>query len=180
MPDKPPINRTPLNRWLAILAMVMLCPAIVYIYVWFYDSMKGEFDTNTETYESYQPVPTDLPAMAMLEGNADMKFPPSAHEIYGYVTGFRELYTDVRFSVKANELAGFLKTTLCDEPLQIIVPTTEQKELELQQASRIWFRPYQAEVLQECSAEKGPSHQRILVDITDPQIYIVYVSDSVY
>ena len=63
---------------------------------------------------SYQPIPTNMPELLAIEGNAKIKFPPSAHEIHAYTTGLRDIYIMVRFSMSAGELPEFMTNTLCD------------------------------------------------------------------
>jgi hypothetical protein len=72
-----------------------------------------------ESFESlsYQPVPTNIPEISAIEGNAEIKLPPSAHEIHAYTTGMRDIFIMVRFSMNASELPEFMDSTLCTQPL---------------------------------------------------------------
>ena len=124
---------------------------------------------------SYQPVPTNLPEIEAIEGNAEIKFPPSAHEIHAYSTGLRDIFVMVRFSMDASELAEFMKSTLCEQPLA--------KSTVVQESSGNgfdWWVPDQAQYSEECNGERGNSHQQVIVDMSDSEIFIVYVSTSTY
>jgi hypothetical protein len=127
----------------------------------------------TDVSASYQPVPTDVSA---IEADADIKLPPSAREIYSYLSGFRYVDTLVRFSMKAEELDQFLAVSLCDQPLAPISPASEPKL----EGNPTWWVPFKAKMLEECYGKNEHSHQHILVDQTDSNIYIIYVSDSTY
>ena len=124
---------------------------------------------------SYQPVPTNMPEISAIEGNAEIKFPPSAHEIHAYTTGMRDIFIMVRFSMNASELPEFMDSTLCDQSLA--KSTGLQKAVE----NRFdWWVPDQATYSEECFGEKENSHQQIIIDMTDKDVYIVYVSTSTY
>ncbi len=126
-----------------------------------------------ESFESlsYQPVPTDMPEIAAIEGNAEIKLPPSAHEIHAYTTGMRDIDIRVRFSMSASELSQFMTSTLCDEPLVKSVPQTVEKRFD-------WWIPEKAKYAAQCSGEKEHSHQQVIVDMSSKDVYIVYVSTS--
>src|SRR6266571_473646 len=95
-------------------AVAIVIIAVLGFGFWFYQWTNDQVSRSyTEELNFYEPLPTDMNTIAVLEGNAAMKFPPSAREIYGYVTGLRDVDTLIRFSMKADELAGFLQTTLC-------------------------------------------------------------------
>ena len=128
-----------------------------------------------ESFESlsYQPVPTNMPEISAIEGNAEIKLPPSAHEIHAYTTGMRDIFIMVRFSMNASELPEFMENTLCDKPL------ANSPELQETVEDRFdWWIPDQAEYAETCSGEKEHSHQQVIVDMSDKDVYIVYVSTS--
>lgn len=123
---------------------------------------------------SYQSIPTDMPEISAIEGNAEIKLPPSAHEIHAYTTGLQDIFIMVRFSMAASELPEFMKTTLCHQPLV-------NKSLPQTAGSRFdWWVPDQAKYAEHCSGENEHSHQQVIVDMSDEEVYIVYVSTSTY
>src|SRR5664279_870300 len=141
MSNKPIVGKP--IQWLALLPLILIGLSVLF-YFWNI-SLFGEMNVPfSEEYHLYKATLTELTNsdISMLEGNADMKFPASAHEIYAYVSGFREVYTAVRFSMKASELPTFIKTTLCDKPLENFIPTANLKNY----LGR--FSPYQGKALQ--------------------------------
>lgn len=122
---------------------------------------------------TYQPVPTNMPELLAIEGNAEIKFPPSTHEIYAYTTGLRDIDIRVRFSMNASELSEFMNNTICNQPLE----KTEEIQ-NLPENNSDWWTPEKAEYSEECYGEKGFSHQHIIIDMSDQEVYIVYVSTS--
>lgn len=136
----------------------------------------GNNDIPVETFadQSYQPFPTDMPEISAIEGNADIVFPPSAHEIYAYTTGFREIFIAVRFSMQSSELPVFMETTLCNQPLKNVT------SLETLSTDPKWWTPNQGKEVQDCYGENEHSHQHVIIDMSDKDIYIVYVSNSTY
>ncbi|MEP7136040.1 MAG: hypothetical protein ABI904_14010 [Chloroflexota bacterium] len=126
-----------------------------------------------ESFESlsYQPIPTNMPEISAIEGNAEIKLPPSAHEIHAYTTGMRDIFIMVRFSMNSSELPEFIKSTLCDQPLARSTTLQESAGNNFD-----WWVPEQAQYAEECSGEKEHSHQQILIDMSDKDVYIIYVS----
>ncbi|HET6823392.1 MAG TPA: hypothetical protein VFH34_12150 [Anaerolineales bacterium] len=124
---------------------------------------------------SYQPVPTNLPEIEAIEGNAEIKLPPSAREIHAYTTGLRDIFIMVRFSMDARELSEFMKSTLCDHPLAKSTTVQESSGNKFD-----WWVPDQAQYSEECNGEKGNSHQQVIVDMSNSEKFIVYVSTSTY
>ena len=122
---------------------------------------------------SYQPVPTNMPELSAIEGNAEIQLPPSAHEIHAYTTGLRDIFIMVRFSMSASELPEFMDSTLCDQPLAKSTPQTLENRFD-------WWVPNQAKYAEQCSGEKNHSHQQVIVDMSDEEVYIIYVSTSTY
>ncbi len=122
---------------------------------------------------TYQPVPTNMPEILAVEGNAEIKFPPSAHEIYAYTTGIQDIDIRVRFSMNADELSEFLNNTICSLPL-VKTEVTQN----LPENNSDWWIPEKAKYSEECYGEKAFSQQHIIIDMSDQEVYIVYVSTS--
>lgn len=130
---------------------------------------------------TYQANPTDTYEIGIIEGNADIKIPSSATEIYAFTTGFRDVDANVRFILEAVKLPEFLENTLCAEALREVSPSDYGKS----ELDPSWWEPNLAEHLEECETEKELSptlhtFQRILVDMTNPSLYIVYVQTMHY
>lgn len=184
MTDKPVTTRKPGRAILffglfviAILAlMILFKPALGSIETTMGDcqpQIPSEMEYTVCAHKLSEISASDI---VMFEGNADIKFPASAQEIYAYTTGFREMYTAVRFSIKPGEFPAFLKTTLCGESLQTIVPNATQRAGNY--GNIPWANPYHAQKLQYCTGASKSASQSIHVDMSDPSTYIIFISDS--
>ncbi len=114
-----------------------------------------------------------MPEISSIEGNAEIKFPSSAHEIHAYTTGLQDIFIMVCFSMDASELTDFMKTTLCDQPLDNSLPQTVESNFN-------WWVPDQARHAEQCSGEKDHSRQQVIIDMSDEDVYIIYVCTSTY
>jgi hypothetical protein len=128
------------------------------------------------TARDYYPSLPESDEVSHIESNADITLPQSAHDIYAYTTGFQDIFIKVRFSMSANELDDFMKGTLCQEPLR----KTEPGRPSASDGTSRWWTPDQVEQLQGCTGSKDHSHQEIMIDMTDPNVYVVFVSTSTY
>jgi hypothetical protein len=111
-----------------------------------------------------------------IEANADVVLPLSAHDVFFYTTGFREIFTKLRFSMSATELDEFLNSTQCQEPLRWIKSGPESDS----DGTSEWWTSQQARYLKGCTGNKEHSHQAIMVDVTDARVYVVFVATSTY
>jgi hypothetical protein len=156
------VNKNKRERGLyvsALSAIVLLgCIAVISLVRW---SLKD-----------HDPFVSDDADPSVIEANGEIELPPSAHDIYAHTEGFRAISIQVRFAMDATELSHFLDSTLCSEPLTGADPALQRE------SSLPWWRPMNAQDLWECSGKGGHSYQRILIDMSDPTTYIVYVSTS--
>jgi hypothetical protein len=159
------------RKWLSISALFIISGCLTAI-LWAAWQLK---DYEPFTARDYYPSRPDSYETSFIEGNADITLPPSAHEICAYTTGFQDIFIQVRFSMNADELDEFMRSTLCQEPLR-------KTELEppTYDSTSDWWTPDQAEHLKSCTGNKNHSHQTVMVDMTDPSVYIVFVSNSVH
>jgi hypothetical protein len=161
--------------WRKILVALGAIPGLICLFyviqlAW---ALKNSDPLSSDTYQA---VPTDTYELAAIEGNADIKIPARATEIHAYTTGFRDIDINVRFTIAVGELAGFMESSLCVEALQEVSPEHYGKS----ELSPSWWEPALAKHLEMCEIEKEFSatqhtFQRILVDMTNPDAYIVYV-----
>ncbi len=153
-------------------AIILACVICI---IWISVALKN-FDPFTTV--SYQPVQTNIPEIKIIEGNAEIKVPPSAREIYSYQGGFQEIFIMVRLTIDAKDLPQFLAGTRCTEPLYNVSPS-EQPSHSFGQS---WWEPNLAGQLERCqggrSSISARYRQEILVDITNPEYYIIYVSTT--
>jgi len=64
------------------------------------------------TARNYYPSRPDSYEVSIIESNADITLPLSAHDIYAYTSGFQDIFIKVRFSMNASELDEFMQSTL--------------------------------------------------------------------
>lgn len=136
-----------------------------------------EMPASASVYSTHKSLLSDLSHQDILrlEGNATLKFPTSAHEIYANMFGKQS--NNVRFSMKASEFSGFIKTTLCKQPRENYIPTNT--EIASQYAYVIeWWRPFEAKTLERCSGSSEDVSQMIYADMTDPDTYIIYIENN--
>lgn len=118
------------------------------------------------------PFSSDSADPDFLEANTEIRFPPSAREIRAHTEGFREISTLVRFTMSPADLPQFLDSTLCSVPPALADPSLQPRGV----GAPSWWRPMDAERLQECLGERVDFYQHVLVDVSNPNTYIVYVS----
>jgi hypothetical protein len=128
------------------------------------------------TARNYYPSRPDSYEVSFIEGNADITLPPSAYDIYAYTTGFQDIFIKVRFSMSSNELDEFMKSTLCHEPLRQMEP----KQPSDSGGTSDWWTPDQAKQLEGCTGSQDHSHQTVMIDMTNPSVYVVFVSTSTH
>jgi hypothetical protein len=161
----------------AALGIVVFLGCLIF-FIWISVLFKG-YEPFTAT--GYQPALTNIPEIQAIEGNAEIKIPPSARDIYSYMTGVQEIFVMVRFTINADELPMFLESTLCDEPLQKVSPSSQPSHT----FDQDWWEPNLAVELESCDGGRELSEtthfgQEILVDTTNSEYYIIYVTASMY
>ena len=156
------------KEWLDGASLIVKLGFLVLI-VWVWWQIK-HFDPFT-TMSHYDTRP-DTQTISSIEGNTDITFPASAHDIYVYSNGFQEMSILVRFSMDADELDDFMTSTLCEEPLSRVETKQEPRGDE----AFAWWTPYQAEHLKACRGRGNHIHQHIMIDMTDLDVYVVFVS----
>lgn len=157
-----------------IIFIVVICVFVIGTILWVRRLVKivETIPSENEGY-SYQTVPTDIYIISGLEGNASIKLPPSAIEIYDYESGFREIFTMVRFTMEPKDLEVFMASTLCTQPLAEINHPEERFGGEPD-----WWIPNQAQQSQGCEGESESTVQHVIIDMSSKDKYIVYVSAS--
>ena len=161
------------RRKLITIILVSVIIIFLSLIIWI---IWGPKDYDPFSAYSYQTVPTDVYEINALEGNVEIELPDSAREIYTYTTGFQDIFIMIRFEIYAYELSDFLDSTLCVQPLNSTSPGLQV----LLASNPSWWEPHKSKHLEECYGKDTHSHQHVLVDMTDSEIYIVYVSNSVY
>jgi len=126
--------------------------------------------------KDFDPFSSDYLEPAVIEGNARIQLPPSARDIHAHTDGFREIFTQARFTMDAADLPGFLEDALCSEPPASIDPAV----LRSPARKPSWWKPMDAQYLLECTGQDEHFYQHILIDISDSETVIVYVSASIH
>ncbi len=111
---------------------------------------------------------------SLLEADTGTILPSSATEIHGYVDGFRDVTTHMRFQIPSGDLPFFLNSTSCTAPLS-------DADIRRQLPGRPdwdWWTPEKAESYGSCTGVTEHMAQLIFIDMTDPQKYVVYVIAS--
>ena len=111
---------------------------------------------------------------AVLESNAEIQIPPSATEIRGYIDGFRDITTYVRFVIPAADIDKFTEGIDCVLPSS----TTDTGQRMPESSQFTWWKPNNAQSYRQCYGTKEHLVQRVFVDTTQPDRYIVYVVAS--
>jgi hypothetical protein len=107
---------------------------------------------------------------------AGVKLPPSARNLHSHYTAFQDYFIHVRFDMDPADMPVFLSSTHVDLPLSSTIPLSFDEELNVS-----WWRPLEAKQFQagqgSVSLPHGyPESQSILIDTTDPNRYIVYIT----
>jgi len=124
---------------------------------------------------NYSEIAAETTNREILEGNTDLKIPTDATDIRGYVDGFRDVTTLLRFKMPASELASLLKQTSCKHPL-----SSDNKQSGWMQNSpeHKWWRPSDAQRFATCIDATQQLGRRLFFDMTESDRYIVYVVAS--
>lgn len=160
------------KKWVSAFTLILVLGCLVTI-IWIVWQLRNY---EPFTARHYYPSRPDSYEISSIESNANMKLPSSAHDIYTYITGFQDIFIKVRFSMSADELGEFMKSTLCQESLEQMGPILSSTS----DGTSEWWIPEQAKLLEGCTGGKEHSHQTVMIDITDPSVYVVFVSTSTY
>jgi hypothetical protein len=130
------------------------------------------------SFGSTQPIGTASPELftdtqnrGVLEGNTETIIPQSATGIIGTVVGLQDTTTYLRFEIPASDIEVFMKSTACTTPLS----NADIREQLRGFPDRDWWSPEKAETYGSCTAVKEHLAQLVFVDMTKPDLYIVYV-----
>jgi hypothetical protein len=117
----------------------------------------------------------DLPQLprAKIEKRAWLKFPPSAQNVSVYGEGFSDCIIYTRFEIAPGDLNALLQTTLIKQPLSSKYPWPPMFYYEPQEAPPGWNLGMRSFLAGEGS--KAQYYQGILINMDDPNLYVVYV-----
>ncbi len=111
---------------------------------------------------------------AVLAGNTETQIPATATDIHGYITGFRDVTTYVRFTLPSSDLLHFLRSTACPPTLETTDIRSDMQRL----ASFAWWQPGAATDYKWCDGTTQNLVQRVYLDLSDQNHVIVYITAS--
>ena len=158
------------KKWLSTFVFILASSCLI-ASIWIIWQFKNY---EPFTARNYYPSLPDSYEVSAIEGNADIILPPSAHDIHVYTTGIQAIFIKVRFSMNASELDEFMESALCQEPLRRMVVD----QASISDGTSEWWTPDQAKKLEGCAGSKDQSHQVVMIDMTNPGVYVVFVSTS--
>ena len=133
------------------------CVVVVGLGVWFFN--RFEMGSTVEDQLSREDI----------ERLIEAKLPPSATAIHSYYTGFQDYFAQVRFEMSAADVSTFLASTPFTQTL-----STGDNPFAPRAADSPWWRPYEAQRFQWGRSTKVGETFVLLIDMTDPNRYIVY------
>jgi hypothetical protein len=104
-----------------------------------------------------------------IERMIDAKLPPSASNIHSYYTGFQDYFAQVRFEIPAADLPQLLASSPFTQTL-----STVDNPFDAGANDPVWWRPYEAQRFQWGKSAKVGETFVLLIDMTEPNRYIVY------
>jgi hypothetical protein len=158
---------------IVFIGLVAITAIIFGVVLGFLIWLSSSFSFTSENYFPSYPTSDQLD---LYESNGEIIIPTDASEIYVYSSGLNELFTRIRFSINSDKLDFFIENTLCTEPLT-------EYDANLYTSSNGDTDPWtlkEGSIYNRCIGSRENTIQTIIVDITNPNNYIVYVFTSVY
>lgn len=156
------------------LVVIFLAMIGMFGMIWWINNSQPPAAIESMTF--YQPAPTSGSDLRAAEGDAEIKIPASARNIYATISGAQAIDVWVRLDLPAGDLPEFLANARCQSPLAAEDPNAYAPSKPNANA-RIgdWWQPYKAARLEGCSGIHDFLHQTILVDKTRNDIFIIYI-----
>lgn len=158
-----------ISRWRLLIGVVLVGLAVV---PWMNTLIEEYTPTSVSTVSEFASETEDR---HILEGNTELTIPAAATELHGYVAGFRDLTTLLRFTLPARDFGAFLKQTSCAQPLY----NADRQAYWMQNSEQLaWWRPGEAQRFAACADATSQLARRFFFDMTPPDQYIVYIVAS--
>jgi len=125
--------------------------------------------------EEYTPDLNDKAIISGIEGNAEFKFPPSSRDIYAYTTGFQDIFIQTRFTIDSGELEELIMSTRCEKPLE-----SSDAPFRNSISTFDWWEIGEAKIVMGCSGSTEHFGQMVYVDMTNPEMYIIYIEGGTH
>jgi hypothetical protein len=157
-------------RWLIVVVLAVAVAwltfsALIRPYSFLYDPTVSE-------------IAAEVNDRAVLEGNTELKIPVGATDIHGYIDGFRDVTTYLRFTLPAQDFETFLKQTGCTQPLYQGNKSTDYSMRNWNKLK--WWRPEDAQQFLACADGHKSFGREFFIDTTDSDRYLIYVVTSTY
>jgi hypothetical protein len=157
-------------RWLIVVVLAVAgawfaFSAFIRPFAFLYDPAVSETAAETDERD-------------VLEGNTGLKIPASATEIHGYVDGFQDVTTLLRFTLSAQNFEIFLHQTGCVQPLYQGDKSTGYSMRNWDKLK--WWRPEDAQQFLACADRHKSFGREFFIDTTDADKYLIYVVASTY
>ncbi|MBC7877983.1 MAG: hypothetical protein H7Y59_12510 [Anaerolineales bacterium] len=157
-----------------ILVLFGLIIAFMCGFVWWkFESIDLDNDsTVVQELEAldYEKDLSNTSVISAIEGNAEFKFPLSSREIFAYTTGLRDIYIQTRFAIDKADLDEFIDSTRCDVPLSTLTVPAEIASPQFD-----WWMLSSAKIVKGCKGTTENFEQEVYVDMSDFEIYVIYV-----
>lgn len=166
------------KHFLVVLIGVLVLTFIVFVLV---QAQRAFFNIDTELpmseleSEIYEEDLINTSVISSIEGNAEFKFPPSSRDIYAYTTGLRDIYIQVRFTIDKEDLEEFIDNTRCNAPLEAFLFPDVETNVRFS-----WWEVSKSNHLQSCTGSSEHFSQEVLVDMTNQEFYVIYVSGGTH
>jgi hypothetical protein len=157
-------------RWLIVVILAVAVAwlafsAVIRPYAFLYDPTISE-------------IAAEIDDRDVLEGNTGLKIPASATEIHGYVDGFQDVTTLLRFTLPVQDFGTFLQQTSCAQPLYQGDKSTGYSMRNWDKLK--WWRPEDAQQFLACADGHKSFGREFFIDTTDADKYLIYVVASTY
>ena len=162
------MRRQTLGSIAVVFAVIVAClvlRAFIGQYAFLYDSTVSEFAAEVNDRN-------------VLEGNTELKIPTSALDIHGYVDGFRDVTTYLRFTLPVQDFGTFLQQTSCAQPLYQGDKSTGYSMRNWGKLK--WWRPEDAQQFLACADGHKSFGREFFIATTDADKHLIYVVASTY
>lgn len=112
----------------------------------------------------------DTLTQAQIEQLIEARLPPSATNVHSYYTKFQDYFACVSFEIDPADLHTFVATTPFTQPLSVTTPPAPSTG----PCNSAWWHPHTATHLEGTSRPVGSGTETLMIDMSDPQRYIVY------
>lgn len=145
------------KQGLVVLFLVLILVSCGAILIWF---------------TSWDPFSSSINDPALLGINADFEVPESARNIEGYFEGLNNFSMYGKLDMDASDFEVFEANANCEMPFRPLNEIETRTRLNI--SSRFgWWQPSEQSLI--CTGRSDGCGKTLIVDISDPNVYTVYV-----